>query len=198
MNSSTCIIETPKKQFISVRSNGGTHVLQESERFSPSKNLLKLLDNAERVHRYQFHTEISFTDLSELSFLDRKLANALSMYLISESPDIPNIVVRLEIIAMDTGHYGPFLKSYVAEEFSIPTEYSFCIIAILNYMNSFKITVEDAICDIFQVSSRKYNFQCYKLLVILILFIKLDQCILARSMYFSQGNVHNEGLGGNV
>ena len=129
------------------------------------------MDNAERVHRFQFHTEVSFTDLSELSFLDRKLANALSMYFISESPDIPDIVVRLEIIAMDAGHYGPFLKCYVAEEFSIPTEYSFCIIAILNYMNSFEITVEDAICDIFQVSSRKYNFQCYKLLVILLLFI---------------------------
>ena len=116
--------------------------------------------------------------MSELSFLDRKLANALSMYLLSESPDIPDIVVRLEIMALEGGNYGPFLKSYVAEEFSIPSEYSFCIIAILNYMDSFKVTVEDALCDIFQVSSRKYNLQCYKLRVILILSIQLDQCIL--------------------
>ena len=178
MNSSSCLIETPKKQFISVKSNGGTPVLQESERFSPSKNLLKLLVSGERVHSFQFHTEVRFTDLSELSFLDRKLANSLSMYFTSESPDIPNIVVRFEMLALEDGYYGPFLKDYVAEEFSIPAEYSFCVIAILNYMNSFKISVEEALCDIFQVSSRKYFKQCYKLLVMLIISNPLYPCIL--------------------
>ena len=120
------------------------------------------MDNAARIHSYQFHLEVTFTDLCEFTFLERKLANTISDYFTSETPDIPDIIVRLEIIALEDGYYGQFLKSYIAEEFSIPSEYSFCAVAILNYMKLFKIPVEDALCDIFQVSSRKPLKQCYK------------------------------------
>ena len=155
MNSSLCLVETPKKKYISVKSHASPQLVLKPDRFSPSKNLLKLMENAARIHSFQFHIEVNFTDLGELTFLDRKLVNAMSEYFSSESPDIPDIIMRLEIIALEDDYYGPFLKAYIAEEFSIPSEYSFCVVAILNYMKTFSIQVEDAFCDIFQVSSRK-------------------------------------------
>ena len=156
MNSSS-LIETPKKKYISVKSHSNPPSFKVDGRFSPSKSLLKLLTNAARIHSYQFHIEVEFTNLSEMTFLDRKLVNYISEHFNSESPDVPDLIVKLETIAMEEECFGAFLKEYIAEEFSIPSEYSFCVIAVLNYMKLFELPVEDALCDIFKVSSRKVH-----------------------------------------
>lgn len=156
MNSSS-LIETPKKKFISVKSHSHPSLVKTSGRFSPSKSLLKLLTNADRIHSYQFHIEVEFTNLSEMTFLDRKLVNYLSEHFNFESPDVPDLIVKLEMIALEESYFGQFLKEYISEEFSIPSEYSFCVFAVLNYMKLFKLQVEDALCDMFKVSSRKVH-----------------------------------------
>ena len=154
MNSSFCLVETPKKKFISVKSQVIPSSLNHSDRFSPSKFILNLLNNAARIHSFQFHIEVNFTDLCEMTFLNRKLVKSLNDYFTTEAPDIPDMILKLETFAVEIAYYGPFLKEYIAEEFSIPSEYSFSVVAILNYLHLFNISVEDALRDIFKVSSR--------------------------------------------
>ena len=155
MNSSMCVFETPKKKFISTKPPVTPPVISNVDRFSPSRSILNLMDNARRIHEYEFHIEVNFTDLSEMSFLTRKLVKTLSDYFMIEAPDVPDIIIKLEILAVESENFGPFLKYYVAEEFSVPSEYSFCLVSVLNYMEFFKISVDDALCDIFQVYSRE-------------------------------------------
>ena len=155
MNSSLCVVETPKKKFISVQSGSGQSSVLHSDRFSPPKAILTLLSNAERIHAFQFHTEVTFSDLREMNFMNRKLVSSLNTFFTGESPDIPDVIVKLETIALEESYYGQFLKEYIAEEFSIQPDFSFCVLAILNYMNLYKLSVDEAICDIFRVSSRK-------------------------------------------
>ena len=155
MNSSLCVVETPKKKFISVKSGASQNLVLQSHRFSPPKSILTLLSNAARIHAFQFHTEVSFSDLREMDFMNRKLASSLNSFFSSESPDIPDVIVKLETIALEESYYGQFLKEYIAEEFSIQPDFSFCVLAILNYMNLYKLSVDEAICDIFRVSSRQ-------------------------------------------
>ena len=154
MNSSLCAIETPKKKFISVKSKVNMPPITNQKRFSPSKDLLNLLDNANRIHAFQFHTEVSLTDLCKLDFINRNLVNHLSKFLSCETPDIPDVIVKLETIALEDGYYDSFLKKYISEEFCVSTEYSFCVVAILNYMHYFSISLEDALCDVFRIYSR--------------------------------------------
>jgi len=156
MNSSS-LIETPKKKYISVKSLSNPPSFKTDSRFSPSKSLLKLLTNAARIHSFQFHIEVEFTNLSAVTFLDRKLVDYISEYFNSESPDVPDLIVKLEIIALEESFFGIFLKEYISEEFSIPSEYSFCVFAVLNYMKLFELPVEDALCDIFKVSSSELS-----------------------------------------
>ena len=155
MDSSLCVIETPQKTFISVKTSKTKVSSKHSDRFSPSSSLLHLMDNVARVHSFQFHIEVSLIELSSLNFLSRKLTKSLEDFFKNEDPDIPDVIIQLETIALTDGYYGPFLKEYVSEEFSVPPDYSFCVVAILNYMEFFKISVEEALCDIFQVFSRK-------------------------------------------
>ena len=155
MNSSLCVVETPKKKFISVKSVSCQNLVLQSHRFSPPKSILTLLSNAARIHAFQFHTEVSFSDLREMSFINQKLVSSLHSFFTSESPDIPDVIVKLETMALEESYFGQFLKDYIAEEFCIPSDFSFCVIAILNYMNLYKIPVDEAICDIFRISSRK-------------------------------------------
>ena len=154
MNSSMCVVETPKKRFISVKSCKSPLSVLKTHRFSPSKHLLSLMINVDRIHKFQYHIEVAFTDLRELHFMTRSMVNSVTDFFISESPDIPDFLVKLEIIAIEQDYFGQFLKEYIAEEFGIPSEFSFCVVAILNYMKLFNISVKDALCDFFSVHSR--------------------------------------------
>ena len=161
MNSSMCVIATPQKKFISKKDLVTPSPSSEKcSRFAPSEYLLSSMDNVTRVHSFQFHTEVNLTDLSEMNLLTRKLANSLEHFFRTENPDIPDLICQLETIALEDGYYGPFLKYYVAEEFCIPEDYSFCVIAVLNYMATFEISVEDALIDIFKFSPRKPLIAC--------------------------------------
>merc|ERR1719427_2093991 len=128
MNSSMCVFETPKKNFISTKPPVTPPSLVNVDRFSPSQSILSLMENTRHIHEFEFHTEVNFTDLSEMTFLTRKLAKTLSDYFMIEAPDIPDIIIRLEIFALESEKFGPFLKYYIAEEFSVPPEYSFCLV----------------------------------------------------------------------
>jgi hypothetical protein len=142
MNSSMCVVETPKKRFISVKSCKSPLSVLKAHRFSPSKHLLSLMNNVDRIHKFQYHIEVAFTDLRELHFMTRSMVHSVTDFFISESPDI------------EQDYFGQFLKEYIAEEFGIPSEFSFCVVAILNYMKLFNISVKDALCDFFSVHSR--------------------------------------------
>ena len=155
MNSSICNIETPKKKYICNKPPVSPPVLKTFGRFSPSKPILELLENANRIHQFQFHTEVNFKDLSELNCISNNVIKHLSDYVNTEHPDIPNVIVQLEIIALETGFYGQFLKDYISEEFNISSEYSFCVFASLNYMEQFNLSVDVALRDLFHVSFRK-------------------------------------------
>ena len=97
--------------------------------------------------------EVNFSSLEDMDFLTSSVVIVISDYFGSELPDIPDIVVKLETIALEESYYGQFLRDFISEEFNSPIEYFFCVVAVLNYVKTFNISVEEAICDIFKVSS---------------------------------------------
>ena len=57
------------------------------------------------------------------------------------------------MIAVSEGYFTPFLKYFIAEEFSVSVEYSFAILALLNYMNSVGASLKDALVELFKLPS---------------------------------------------
>ena len=157
INSSYCNVKTPQKKFISSKEVVPINIADKSDkgRFSPSKDMMKLLEGLDRVHLFQFHKEVVLVELTEMPFLSVKVTKDLGEFFRRESPDIPDVIHNLETIAVTDGYYSSFLKYFVAEEFSNPEEYSFSILTVLNYMHAFSISLQDALLEIFQLASHE-------------------------------------------
>ena len=145
IDSSFCNVKTPQKKFISSKEVVPINIADKSDkgRFSPSKDMMKLLEGLDRVHLFQFHKEVVLVELTEMPFLSVKVTKDLGEFFRRESPDIPDVIHNLETIAVTDGYYSSFLKYFVAEEFSNPEEYSFSILTVLNYMHAFSISLQD-------------------------------------------------------
>ena len=76
-------------------------------------------------------------------------------YFQSETPDIPEVIFKLEEIATDEGYYNLFLKEFLSEEFSTDAGFSFSILTVLNYMTVFSVSLEEALYELFQLPSNE-------------------------------------------
>ena len=154
MNSSFLAIHTPQKKLISSKSSTPLESCKSDfGRFSPSRDMIKLLQGLNRVHQFQYHKEVSMVDMKDMKILTKILTTEVGKCFNSESPDVPDIVQKLESIAMDDGTYTSFLKYFIAEEFLTPVEYSFSIFTVLNYMCLFSVSFDDAFKELFQLPS---------------------------------------------
>ena len=86
-------------------------------------------------------------------FLPKSWQKKLVIILIA--PDIPDVVHKLELIAVTDGYYSTFLKHYIAEEFVTSEDYSFSILTVLNYMCVNSASLADTLLEIFQLPSNE-------------------------------------------
>ena len=153
-NCSFLSIETPVKVYIRNKNEvSPVKVSKNLERWCPTPKMKKMLAQLLRAHDFQFHTSISFKPLEDLN-ISRKTAKQLTDFFQSEI-DVPDVVKRLEEIAYKSNYYDMFMRDYITEEFECQTEYSFCVITVLHYIQYFKISIEEACEEVFFFSSSK-------------------------------------------
>ena len=152
INSSFLSIETPVKASLR-RKEEVTPVksVNLSKRFKPSLTIKRQLTQLLRIHNFQFHVDIKFVPLKELG-ISVKLRNGLSEFF-KQSVDIPDTVRKHEEFAMDSKYFDSFIRDYIAEEFMCQTEYSFSIISVLHYIHLFGVSLDDALCELFEFST---------------------------------------------
>ena len=151
MNSSSLAVETPVKVFI--REKLQTPFKIETEkRFAPSESCRDLLKQIARIHRYQFHDEFDFKDLTRIEINQDTVKN-ISNYILSEEPDLSDLVLRIEEIVLSENKFNNFVKNYISEEFLVDSSYSFLVLCILNYKDVYKLELEQAIFELQRLSS---------------------------------------------
>ena len=156
MNSSFLAMETPQKKIISSKVTTTVELgSRDRGRFSPSRDMMNFLKGLYRVHNFQFHLEISLVDLKDMHILTKKLTKEVGDYFNRDTPDIPDVVHKLELIAVTDGYYSTFLKHYIAEEFVTSEDYSFSILTVLNYMCVNSASLADTLLEIFQLPSNE-------------------------------------------
>lgn len=151
-NCSILNIVTPVKVYIR-RKEEVTPVkcADANKRFSPSLKVKKQLANIERCHNFQFHETVEFFPLTKLG-INKKLRQELSTFF-QTLLDIPDIVIKHEEIALDYEYFNSLMREYIAEEFNVQPDYSFCIISVLHYIKRFNVTVDEALHELFELST---------------------------------------------
>ena len=151
MNSSSLAVETPVKVLIREKSQTPLKINRE-KRFSPCENLKQLLVQINRVHQYQFHCEFEFYELDKLD-INQSDVREITNYLNHEKPDLPDMIIRIEDLAVNLDKFDSFQKCFVSEEFDVDPTYSCFIITILNYKKSFDLKIEQAVFELLKLSS---------------------------------------------
>ena len=100
------------------------------KRFSPSKCIQLLLNQIDRVHKYQFHKDFSFVDLTEINITQKRVSEIRQM-IIDEEPDLSDLVLKIVELAVSDGKFNSFVKHYLAEEFEVDPSFSFLILCVL-------------------------------------------------------------------
>ena len=145
---------TPVKEFI-LDDEGMTPVklVNRKRRFNPSEKDTQILSQLLRVHSFLKHEEVEFLDLRSFE-ISKKTADELSRHLQCHI-DIPDVIIRMEEIAVKRNYFTLFLKQYVVEEYCVQEEYSFTVIALLHYMNRKGATGAEAITELLEYSTLK-------------------------------------------
>ena len=150
INSSHLNIITPQKTYFYTQD--ATQVKYRKGRFEPSKTVKDMLDQLKRVHDYQFHKPVEFLSLHDLSFLENDI-EVISTHI--QSFDIPDLLRKFELIAVEKSAYDGEIREYLAEELNIELDFVFPVIAVLSYKKMHKICVEDALSELFSMSVLK-------------------------------------------
>ena len=149
INSSCLNIITPQKCFIQCVESTPVKIGKVPQRFCPSYSVKTKLKQIERVHGYRCHMEVDFETLKELN-ISRKEGEEIVEFLLTA--DIPDIITKLEIIAIDKEFFNQDVKEYLSEEFDCDPEFSFSIICIFHYMSKLKVGLAAAITELFKLS----------------------------------------------
>ena len=152
MIDSSCLnIVTPQKCFIQCVENTPVKLGRIPVRFTPSYSVKKTLKKVLRVHDYRCHIEVEFQTLKELN-ISRKEGEEIVKFLLNQ--DIPDIVSKLEIIAIEKKFFNQDVKYYISEEFNCDPEFAFSIICIFHYMSKLKVGLTAAMTELFTLSHK--------------------------------------------
>ena len=150
MIDSSCLnIVTPQKCFIQCVEDTPVKLGRVPDRFTPSYSVKKTLQQIQRVHEYRCHIEVEFKTLKELN-ITRKEGEQIVEFLLNQ--DIPDIISKLEIIAIEKNFFNQDVKYYISEEFNCDPECAFSIICIFHYMSKLKVGLTAAMTELFTLS----------------------------------------------
>ena len=129
-------------QFISF-----TNISSSSSESSSRRILLKI----NRVHSFLEHDDVDLVDLKiiKLSLADVKM---ISSSVNEAAKDTPDAILKMEENAIRKGFYSSFLSQYISEEFAVDKEFSFLVVAILQYKYHNMLSVKEAVSEILELS----------------------------------------------
>ena len=112
--------------------------------------------NLEKVHNFLYHSEKSY---SRIEMMNLRLDSIIEVkaFFSEHHPDIPDIILKSEENAIASGEFTVKICAYLAEEFNIPEEYSFCVICILNFGFLYKIDIVTSGKYLFGLSSSRFE-----------------------------------------
>ena len=152
INSSFLSIETPVK--LSIRKQDEVtpvKCVNLNKRFKPTPDIQRQLTQFERIHNFQYHENVRFLPLKELG-ITNNLVSSLSAFF-KQTIDIPDTVKKYEEAAIDSKYFNVFLRDYISEEFDCQIDYSFSIVSVLHYVHIYDVTLDDALCELFEFST---------------------------------------------
>ena len=151
-NSSFLNITTPQKRFIMPPEMTPVKITNVPKRFAPTDYLTKVLKQVERIHAFKHHIEVELDALRDLNIC-RKTGEEIATFM--ETEDTPDIISKLEMMAVQTNDFNQDTKDYLAEEFECDSEFSFSIICVFQYMKKFQVSHKDALTELFNLSPMK-------------------------------------------
>ena len=152
INSSFLDVTTPQKEYVLTGDVTPTKV-SLGKRFCPSGKICQKIFQMTRVHSFLRHEELQFFDLRSL---DVSLVNADKISrTLQGNIDVPDVIKRMEEVAVQRKYFTNFLSKYIAEEYSIQKTYSFTAIALIHYVTKKGVTVEEAVTELLELSSNK-------------------------------------------
>ena len=129
---------------------------ERKKRFSPTAEQKTVLTSMEKVHRFLYHGDISYSYL-ELMTLTPGHIKEIQTFFNETVPDIPDQLLKLEENAIQKQEFTEIIKNYIAEEFGIPGDYAFSVICILNFSFVEKISANKSGKYLFGLHSSRYE-----------------------------------------
>ena len=120
-------------------------------RWRGSNHEMETIEKMLRIHSYIKHEEVNFMDLRSFN-LSLKVADRISV-LLQKDFDIPDVILRLEEIAIRRQYFSLFLKEYISEEYAVRPDYSFTVIALLHYQRDKNLSIDEAFEELVLLSS---------------------------------------------
>ena len=101
-------------------------------RFSPTNEQKNTMTVMEKVHKFLYHSEVSYYHLEMMNLTSDSISEIQSFF--NEiDPDIMDILMKKEEKAIAEKEFTVKIKNYISEEFNIPADYSFATICILSF-----------------------------------------------------------------
>jgi hypothetical protein len=117
----------------------------------------------EEVHNFLYHCVKSYSCIEMMNLTTDSIISVKAFFT-EMYPDIPDIILKSEENAIASGEFTVQIRAYLAEEFNIPEEYSFCVICILNFSFLYKIDIVTSGKSLFELSSSR--FECSQCVMI--------------------------------
>ena len=159
INSFACSIITPVKtsQFpcatITPEKDSRTiNTLKRMTRCSATAEQKRVLQSMERSHKFLCHGKVKYSEL-ESRGLTLSSVEEIQRYFNENMPDIPDSILKQEEEAIELGEFCDKRRKYIAEDFEIPTEYSFLTICLLSYGIEHKVSVAESEHDLLDLFS---------------------------------------------
>ena len=149
ISSSFLDVTTPVKEYV-LSGDVTPQKIGSEKRFCPSADISHKISQMLRVHSFLRHEEIQFFDLRSFN-MTGKTADELSRAL--QDFDVPDVIKRMEEIAVKRNYFTPFLSKYVSEEYCIQEDYSFTAVALLHYIDKKSVNVGEAVTELLELSS---------------------------------------------
>ena len=143
-NSTYLGVDTPQKTILPTQVH--KDIMACPDRFAPSKEVKKSLEQIVRVHKYLYHAPLVSMSLEEMN-LSHVSGDKIVEFLLDQS--IPDSIMRMEELLIAEGVLNKTIRDYISEEFDCDKTLSFPLLCVFMYIQTHKLTYTDALEELF-------------------------------------------------
>ena len=145
-NSTYLGVDTPQKTILSAQVH--KNVLTCPDRFAPTREVKKSLEQITRVHQYLYHEPLVCMSLEEMH-LNHVSGDKIVGFLLDQS--IPDSIMRMEELLLAEGGLNKTIRDYISEEFDCDKTLSFPLLCVFMYIKTYKLNYADALEELFNL-----------------------------------------------